>query len=341
MNKISISVLMPIYNVSKYLDSSLGGLLQQSLQDIEVICVNDGSTDNSLEIIKKYAEKDSRIIIIDKENGGYGHTMNKALEIAKGEYIGILEPDDFMDTSMYQELYAIAKKYDADVVKSNYYEYQEQSNTDRFLEVLKGLPYNTVVNPKENHRVLHMRPCIWSSIYRKDIILSNGIRFTETPGASYQDTGFAFKVWVSSQKVVFVKEAYLHYRVDNANSSVKSSGKVFNICDEFNSIQAYLNARQELRNEFSKVLQVLKLDTYTWNLKRISDEYKEIFKDQIALDFIKAEYDGFLDRAYFDNNRWNLLQSYLHDYKFSRISNNGGKTLLKIAMQRLKNKLLK
>ena len=226
MNKISVSVLMPIYNVSKYLDSSLGGVLQQSLKNIEIICINDGSTDDSLEIVKKYAEIDSRIVIIDKKNAGYGQTMNKGLEIAKGEYIGILEPDDFMDISMFQDLYNTAKKYDADVVKSNYYEYKEKNNTDKFLEVLKGLPYDCIVNPKTNHRVLHMRPCIWSSIYRREMILANKIRFTETPGASYQDTGFAFKVWVSSQRVVFRKEAYLHYRIDNANSSVKSSGKV-------------------------------------------------------------------------------------------------------------------
>lgn len=132
---------------------------------------------------------------------------------------------------------------------------------------------------------------------------------------------------------------FLHYRIDNENSSVKSSGKIFNICDEFQSIQSYLNYFKEYRDEYLKILQVLKLDSYTWNLGRISDEYKEIFRDQIALDFIKADYDGFLDKNYFDDWRWQQVQQYIQEYRLSHISHNGGKTLLKISAKRLLNKL--
>lgn len=316
----SVSIIMPIYNASAFLKESLGGLLDQTLDSIEIICVNDGSTDDSLEIIKKYALKDHRIKIINKANSGYGHTMNQGLKIAMGEYIGILEPDDFVDNNAYEKLYKTAKEQDADVVKANYYEYYNKE--DNYFEVLNGLKYNQLTSAEENERIIFMRPCIWSALYKKKLLTDNNIVFNETPGASYQDTAFAFKVWVCAKKVYFLKDAFLHYRMDNENSSVKSSGKVFSICDEFQSMQAFLNQDVNKKNKYSKILQVLKLDTYTWNLNRIAPEYQKIFKIQIGLDFIKAKYDNVLEEEYFDSNRWKMVLEYIQETKNGMVSSN-------------------
>ena len=315
MNQVKISIVMPIFNASEFLHQSLGGLVKQTLNDIEIICVNDGSTDNSLEIMQQYAYRDKRIKIIDKKNSGYGNTMNLGMSIARGEYIGILEPDDYADINMFEMLYQEALHYEADVVKSNYFEYSQKENTNIFCEVLAGQTYNQVSNAWENERIPFLRPCIWSAIYKRTLLQDNNILFNETPGASYQDTAFAFKVWVCAKRVVFVKDAYLHYRIDNDNSSVKSSGKVFSICDEFQAIQAFLNQNKDFKNHYSKILQVLKLDSYNWNLQRIAPEFKEMFKDQIALEFIKADYDKFLDPSYFDADRWRLVQSFMNEYR--------------------------
>lgn len=315
MGQASVSIIMPIYNASKFLKESLGGLVQQTLNNIEIICVNDGSKDDSLDIIKRYASNDHRIKIIDKPNGGYGHAMNAGLKIATGEYIGILEPDDFDDINMYEVLYNTAKQYNADVVKSNYYEYSQNKNSNTFTEVLAEFEYNTVCSAADNEKIVFMRPCIWSAIYKRELLIENHIVFNETPGASYQDTAFAFKVWVCAERVVFLKNAFLHYRIDNENSSVNSSGKIFSICDEFQSIQAFLNENKNKKDKYTKILQVLKLDTYTWNLNRISDEYKEMFRDQIALEFIKAEYENTLDEQYFDEWRWEQVQTYIRGYR--------------------------
>ena len=307
-----ISIIMPIYNADCFLEKSLSSVLTQSLENIEVICVNDGSTDNSLNIINKYAKKDRRIKIINKKNSGYGNTMNNGLKIAQGEYVGILEPDDFMDKKMCQILYYKAKEMNIDVIKSNYFEYNKGKSD--FFEVLYGLPYDKITSANENDRILHMRPCIWSALYKRSLLRDSNIWFTETPGASYQDTSFAFKVWVCSKRVFFVKDAFLNYRIDNINSSVKSIGKIFSICDEFQSIEAFLNQNVENRMKYSKILQVLKLDSYMWNLGRIAPKFKKIFKDQIALEFIKADYDGFLDENYFDQDRWNQVQNCIQEY---------------------------
>jgi glycosyltransferase involved in cell wall biosynthesis len=110
-----ISVVVPVYNVEKYLKECIDSIINQTLEDIEIICVNDGSTDSSLEILNDYAKKDSRIIVINKSNSGYGHTMNMGLNAATGEYVGIIESDDFADKNMFEDLYKLAKEYDADI----------------------------------------------------------------------------------------------------------------------------------------------------------------------------------------------------------------------------------
>ena len=120
---IKLSILIPVYNVSPYLRQCLDSLVGQSLKEIEFICVNDGSTDDSLSILKEYAAKDSRFVIIDKENGGYGKAMNVATSHAQGEYIGIVEPDDFVELNMFEVLYNKAKDYDLDFLKSDFYRF--------------------------------------------------------------------------------------------------------------------------------------------------------------------------------------------------------------------------
>lgn len=329
MSEIMLSVIMPIYNPGSFLLESLGSVLKQSYKDIEIICVNDGSTDDSLALLKQYQANDDRIKIIDKSNSGYGNTMNYGLKSARGKYIAILEPDDFIDELMYEDLLNIAIENDADVVKSNYFEYTTKNNKSNFFEVLENKPYDRITSAYENDWIMYMRPCIWSAIYRRSMLVENNIVFNETPGASYQDTAFAFKVWTVAKRVVFTKKAYLHYRTDNDNSSVKSSGKIFSICDEFQSIQAFLNTNIEYRNKFSKILQVLKLDSYNWNLGRISDEFKPIFRNQMGLEFIKADYDGFLDKSYFDLSRWNDLNKLMNDYKIHKTNNNDIINILK------------
>ena len=167
----NVSIIMPIYNAADFLHESLGGLLKQTLTDIEIICVNDGSTDNSLDIIKEYAYNDSRIKIINKSNSGYGNTMNLGLKMATGEYIGILEPDDFADTEMFEKLYLTAKKFNVDVVKANYFEYSQKNNSNTFYEVLYGHEYNKIVSADENEFIVFLRPCIWTAIYRRQFLM--------------------------------------------------------------------------------------------------------------------------------------------------------------------------
>lgn len=311
MQAPKVSIVMPVYNAGSFLYQSLDSAVCQTLEDIEVVCVNDGSTDASLSVMREYARGDKRIKVIDKQNAGYGQTMNTGISAAEGEYVMILEPDDFMSADMAEKLYAEAKRLDCDVVKSNYWEHEGKTGTDTFENVLDGKRFGVVTNAMEDPWVILIRPCIWSAIYRRQHIVDYRIRFNETPGASFQDTAFAFKVLSSAKRVSFVKEAYLHYRVDNAASSVKSSGKIFNVCDEFAAMESFICVDRMRRARLMPMLQRLKIDTYEWNLNRIADEFKPLFEDRISLEFIKASYDGFLDESLFDEERWARVQYYL------------------------------
>ena len=120
---VKVSVVVPVYNVQKYLKKCLDSIVNQTLKEIEIICVDDGSTDSSGEILDQYAAKDKRVRVIHKKNTGYGNSMNIGFAAATGEYIGIVESDDFAELNMFETLYKVAHKNDLDVVKSSFYFY--------------------------------------------------------------------------------------------------------------------------------------------------------------------------------------------------------------------------
>lgn len=264
-----ISVLIPCYNVEKYIRQCMDSVVNQTLKDIEIICINDGSKDSTHSILKEYASNDSRIKIIDKPNSGYGHSMNKGLELATGEYIGIVESDDFAELNMFEVLYNTAKQYNVDVVKSNYYEYQTKNNSNKINNIIPKDDANVVFCPIDRQKIFLSNPSIWSGIYKKTFLEKNDIKFLETPGASYQDTGFNCKVWSTAEKVYLLEDAFLHYRTDNENSSVKSPGKVYCVCDEWHKIERYLRDHQNYE-KLKYLLPQMKYNTYLWNFNRLA-----------------------------------------------------------------------
>ena len=293
--EIKVSVLVPIYNVEEFLPECLDSLVNQTLKDIEIICINDGSKDNSLEIIKEYAKEDKRIVIIDKKNSGYGDSMNQGLKKSKGKYIGIVESDDFIDTDAFEELYEAASRSGADVVKSNYYEYYGDSRSDKAKSNIFLLEETgRLVDPREEHHIFYQLPCIWAVIYKRDFLLENGIDFLPTPGAAYQDTGFNLKVWASTRKAFFMKRAFLHYRQDNSNSSVKDSSKIFFVKDEHDEVERFLKEKG-LMEELGPIAFTCRFGSYIWNLHRLSFGAAMKFTEAVKVDYKRAKKDGYLD----------------------------------------------
>lgn len=308
---IAVSVLTPVYNVERYLPECLDSLRAQTLRNIEFICINDGSTDGSLGILKRYAELDDRFVIIDKPNSGYGASMNRGLDAARGEYIGIVESDDVASPDMFKKLYRFASCHRCDLVKSNYFEYDGEHSS--FVEAFAGFPYRRVFDPKQLLDVVKVLPIIWAAIYRRSMIVEAGIRFNETPGASFQDTSFVFRNWVASNRAALLKDAFLHYRVNRAESSVKSSAKVFEVCGEYEMSEAFLEQRPERVEAYGKLLNVMRLDTYRWNYNRISEDCRVAFCERWASEYEKQQKKGLMDPDYYSPSDWILVNDLMDD----------------------------
>jgi len=293
-----ISVVVPIYNVEKYLRKCLDSLIHQTFKDIEIICVNDGSKDSSLDIINEYASKDKRIKVISKENSGYGHTMNVGIDSATSEYIAILEADDFVEANMYEELCELITKNDCDIVKSNYNLYW--SNPEKIIkcDATKIVEKNTIINAKEDADVLKLLPSLWTSLYKKEFLVKNNIRFLETPGASYQDTSFWHKVAMCAERVIVTDKAYIYYRQDNENSSVKNKGKMYCIVDEYKETLSFIEKNPHL-NCHKQYIYALQYIGYCWNLQRLADELKEEFFEYFYNVFKKYYDNGELKKEFY------------------------------------------
>lgn len=287
-----VSILVPVYNVEKYLKECLDSLINQTLQDMEIICINDGSTDSSLEILKQYQSKDRRIKVLSKENSGYGASMNMGLDAASGEYIGIVESDDFADKKMFEDLYGIAYKNNLDMIKSDFYCYTGKINQARRAGSIKKKYSGKLLTVEDDIMMLKIMPSIWSAIYKKDFLTSNGIKFLETPGASYQDTSFAFKTLATAKRLMLINKAYLYYRQDNENSSVKSKAKVYAICDEWEEITRYINERPKIKTIVNDIKLSTQFNAYRWNAIRIDESFRAEFIDKYRQTF----------KEYIDNN---------------------------------------
>lgn len=309
MNKPKVTVLVPTYNVERYLPQCLDALCAQALRDIEILCINDGATDGSPEILRLYASKDNRIRIIDKPNSGYGASLNRGISEARGEYIGIAEPDDFPDKRMFKKLYRAAKRCSADVAKCNFSNYFD--GADHVWNNFAGWKYRKAFDPAEKPNIICTIPAIWTGLYRREFLIEQGIVFRETPGAAFQDTGFTMKVWFAAKRAVLIPQALLHYRMDNPGSSSKTTGKVFTVSDELAGAEAFLRQRPERCKAFLPWLSVDKWGKYRWNYERIADSEHEAFAQRMYDEYTAAQRNGELDFSLFQPEDEKALRALL------------------------------
>lgn len=309
-----VSILIPAYNVEPYLVECMESVVNQTLKDIEIICVNDGSTDNTLNILKEYAAKDDRIIIIDKVNEGYGIGMNTAFARSTGEYIGIVEPDDFVPLEMYKELYDIAHAHHLDLCKADFYRFitNENGEYEKSLFKLSNKPeqYRKVFNPSETPEALRWTMNTWSGIYRRAYLEENHVLHNTTPGAAYQDNGFWIQTFIFAKRGMIVDKPYYMNRRDNMASSVHNSTKVYTINQEYDHIRDILLAHPDLFERFKYMYWYKKYYSYDFTMKRISEEFREEYLDRWSREYRRARQQGELSANVFTQFAWkniNLL----------------------------------
>lgn len=285
-----ISILVPIYNVEMYLEECLSSICTQTLKDIEIICIDDGSTDTSGKIADRFAANDQRVKVIHKENTGYGHSMNVGLDAATGEYIGIVESDDWILEDMMQTLYEAAEVYQAEFVKADFIRFAGMPD-GKIWKCRVGLApnincYNRIFRPMDEVESFSYTMNIWSGIYRTDFIRKNKIRFNETPGASYQDNGFWFQTFALADRVLLLSKALYMHRRDNPMSSVNSTDKVYAACEEYDYIREWIKGLPGNRKSYEYLCAERRIANYFFTISRIADAYKEEFYEKFRKDYL-------------------------------------------------------
>lgn len=223
-----ISVIIPVYNADLYLEECLNSLVNQTLQDIEIICVNDNSKDKSLKILQDFGKKDKRIKIINFEQTyGQSRARNVALEEVSGEYVGFVDADDFVDLDMFEKMYKKAKNADMvmcqtkvfdDKVKT--YKDDEYFGLDCFDDKFTQKPF-THEDTKEF--LTEINVSVWNKIYRADFLKKSGVKFQE--GFIYEDLPYFYEIYTQAKKVVLLKEFLYSYRINNQNSTMTRTDK--------------------------------------------------------------------------------------------------------------------
>lgn len=238
---MKLSIIVPVYNTGNYLKKCLNSLVNQTLDDIEIIIVNDGSTDNSEEIIKSY--KDKRIKYYKQKNSGIGKTRNKGIKNALGEYIGFIDSDDYVSKDFCEVMYNKAKKDKCDLVVSNFY-YDRNGVYEEF-KAIKFKDTNLNDNPKLLY-YMNLGPC--NKIYNRKMLKENDIYFDEL--LKYEDVPFVCKAMNCAKRIGKV-ENYLSYYVIHENSQTtvrderifdifKISDQIIDIFKDNEKIKGYL-----------------------------------------------------------------------------------------------------
>lgn len=306
-----VSVILPIYNVSQYLYECLESVTRQSLKELEIICVNDGSTDNSLEIIQEYAAKDDRIVVITGPNGGYGKAMNKGLDRATGEYVGIVEPDDYVALTMFEDLYQTAVENQLDIVKADFYRFARNEHGDMdmayvLIDSTKSR-YGELLNPSQDPSLVKFTMNTWSGIYRREMLEKYHIRHNETPGASFQDNGFFWQTTIHAERAMIVNVPYYRNRRDNPNSSVKNKEKVYCVNVEYDFIRDILMKDQEVWERFKYMYTWKKFHNYLFTVNRIADHFRMDYIQRMSLEFKRAQQLGEFTKEMFTEFEWKKL----------------------------------
>lgn len=309
-----VSILMPSLNVAGFIRECMDSVVNQTLKDIEIICIDAGSTDGTLEILHEYEKLDQRIHVIVSDKKSYGYQMNLGLDAANGEYIGIVETDDWVEPDMFENLWNAAKQNNVDIVKSNYFWYYTNPEiVNKPFENLAKCPYDQVFSPQAVFTPFTVTPSIWSGIYRRSFLTDNNIRFNETPGASYQDTSFHFMVFTVAQSAYFLNKYYLHYRRDNEASSVNTGEKVYCIADEMHYYENFLETHPEARASHIKPYMALKYEKYRWNYVRLDPQFQWDFLTVVRQEFLSHKKEGLLEENRFDANAWKNVNEIMNN----------------------------
>ena len=284
---VKISVIVPVYNCEDYLDESIKSILNQSFKDIEVICVDDGSVDDYLKILKKFSMHDARLKVLPQENQGVSVARNNALKKVSGDYIYFFDADDYLVADALEKAYNNAINNNSDIVIFNYDQYKEDSFLNHLeQDIGKQFPKTNFANFTFNCYDYRIRAfkgpfAPWFKLYKKEF-LDRYEYFEFPPNLNQNDVPFHVKTILKASKISFIPEYLYHYRIDNPNSISNTRLKRFK--DIFSIIQIVEDFLKDenLFEEFKEEFEYFKINRIIYEMKGRPNEYFLIAKDELS-----------------------------------------------------------
>lgn len=338
--KPKVSIVVPIYNVERYLKECVDSILKQTLREIEVILVDDGSPDNCGKIIDEYAKRDKRVVAIHQKNGGYSKAVNRGIDVARGEYIGIIESDDWIDDDMYETLYKDAKKYKTDVTKGMFYIYRSTASSGAQNKVYRNpsgvdlrFAPEGAFKPEDWPRIVAFHASLWSSIYKSTFIKK--IKIPETAGASYQDFPFIMEVLCRAKKMSVVKRPFVHWRNDdNQGNSTSAKGEKLLLMAKNSQTSLEILKKYKKLEVFKEPFFIHVFWANYEFFNRIDKKYKRTYFNQLAKIFSEIKNDSSFHYQYFTEFDINMTKFFLDENGYS-------KYIFKMFLHRIKLFLIK
>lgn len=298
------SIIIPVYNVEKFLRECLDSVAHQSFSDFEVICVDDGSKDKSLAILQEYADKDSRFKVISQENQGQGIARNKAIDIAQGKFLIFIDPDDFIELGALEEIYKGFQQTDVDVVQFDYATCKENSKYSRTKTFKKNLEkefdypikdgqiYNWNDIKKKNLQGMSLN--IWNKAYKTDFIKQNNIKFA--PNRNGEDHIFSISANLLAKTILYINKVFYHYRARLGSAVNKASDSNFCIFDNIELLRNFLIAN-DLFDEYKVSFEEYVSTVLSWHFANIPVESVEKYLSKCRELLSPEDYELFIEKT--------------------------------------------
>ncbi len=285
-SEIELSIIFPVYRVAAYIEKCIQSVTAWNADYVEFLFVDDGSPDESADIIRNYAKNDKRIVLFQKENGGCASARQYGLERARGRYVGFVDPDDYVDESMFRKLFARALCGSYEISYCGYQELYEDTQTTKEVPDSLDLPYRdgTCDRYKIDELIAYERVAIWRGIYLKDMILRNKIHFY-TDIRRFDDLPFKVETLSVARSVVAVPEYLYYYRMSRPGQDISADDErlyvhfpIFKYLDRF-----FVSAKEKVQLDY---LQVVKIHTHCYALQKIRPEFIAEYCRQAKTDLL-------------------------------------------------------
>lgn len=318
-----ITVILPSYNVADYIGECLESVVTQTFQNMEILCIDAGSTDGTLEIIKNYMRADGRIRLYLSDKKSFGYQMNMGIRMAQSPYVAFVETDDYVLPDMMATLHGLAIEHDADIVKADFDNVVRLSDGQTWA-LREGFGagetkyYDRVISLKKHPELYIAEYLYWRGLYKREFLTQYGLCFQETPGASNQDIGFSYQLYLHADRVYFTRDAFYQYRRNRAESSNYCRDALDRLMQEYQYIEEKVKSQAKGTRQ---------LQPYYWQrlfrqmLARVrlfaayGDKAQEPMQAFVYFQglFEKAEQDGEIDEMLWNAADLRELYMFLSD----------------------------